>query len=219
MKYEEIVAKVKKAYEKLVNTGEHLAAQVNITGEGEGAFYIEGKDQNINVEPYEYYDRDLIITGSADEILNIVKGKSTLGQAVEQGRVFVSGNIGRIAEFDVMAAKPVKSSTRKSTKISESATKAGEAVKEGAKKATKAASKAGEAVKEGAKKVAKKTSETAAKAGEAVIEATGKTTEKAAKAVAKTAGKIAQKASETAGKAAAKTEAAAKKTASKKEDK
>ena len=58
MKYEEIVAKVKKAYAK-ADTSKvdgHLAVQVDVTGEGEGAFYIEVADGKITVAPFEYYD-------------------------------------------------------------------------------------------------------------------------------------------------------------------
>lgn len=112
MKYEEIVNTVKKAYEKAKYTGEHLAAQINVTGEGEGAFYIEGSEAKVNVEPYEYYDRDLIITSSADELMNIVNGSETLREAFEAGRLFVSGNLDRIDSFDAIARKKA-SATRK----------------------------------------------------------------------------------------------------------
>ncbi len=37
---------------------EHLAYQFNITGEASGIFYVEVKDGKLNVEPYEYFDRD-----------------------------------------------------------------------------------------------------------------------------------------------------------------
>ena len=43
----------------------HLAVQIDIIGEGEGAFYIELKDHELHVEPYEYYDHDckFIVSG------------------------------------------------------------------------------------------------------------------------------------------------------------
>ena len=43
MTYEQIVAKMKEAYEGVdaSNIGEHIAYQFNITGEGEGIFYLE----------------------------------------------------------------------------------------------------------------------------------------------------------------------------------
>ena len=45
---------------------EHLAYQFNITGEGEGIFYVEAKDGKLFVEPYEYFDRDAMFTCTAD---------------------------------------------------------------------------------------------------------------------------------------------------------
>ncbi|MBP3579292.1 MAG: SCP-2 sterol transfer family protein, partial [Lachnospiraceae bacterium] len=63
MKYEELVARVKDAM-KVVQVSRqvgHVAYQFNVEGEGEGYFYVELDDGKVNVEPYEYYDRDLII--------------------------------------------------------------------------------------------------------------------------------------------------------------
>ena len=42
---------------------EHLAFQFNIADEeAGGAFYVEVKDGELFVEPYEYYDRDAMFT-------------------------------------------------------------------------------------------------------------------------------------------------------------
>ena len=49
----------------------HIAVQVNITGEGEGAFYIELKDGKVYVEPYEYYDRDCIFIVSGKNFIKM----------------------------------------------------------------------------------------------------------------------------------------------------
>lgn len=54
---------------------EHLAYQFNITGQAEGIFYVEVKDGRLYVEPYEYYDRDVIFTASAETLTAIVDGK------------------------------------------------------------------------------------------------------------------------------------------------
>lgn len=42
-----------------------LAFQFNIVGDGEGIFYAEIKDGKLNIEPYEYYDRDAIFIATA----------------------------------------------------------------------------------------------------------------------------------------------------------
>lgn len=54
---------------------EHLAYQFNIIGEAEGIFYIEVKDGQLYMEPYEYFDRDVIFTCSKDTLLKIAAGK------------------------------------------------------------------------------------------------------------------------------------------------
>lgn len=77
MKYEEIVSRVKEIFEKadVSEYKNHLAIQFNITGEGEGAFYVELTDGKAYVEPYEYYDRDIIVTLTADELFSLISGK------------------------------------------------------------------------------------------------------------------------------------------------
>ncbi len=77
MTYEEIVAYTRSKMAEVDISGYkgHLAAQVNITGEGEGAFYVEINDSNAVVEPYEYFDRDVVLIASADVFTSIVDGK------------------------------------------------------------------------------------------------------------------------------------------------
>ena len=62
MSFEEMFSKAKDLLAKADASGirEHLAYQFNITGEAHGIFYVEVKDGAIFVEPYEYYDRDII---------------------------------------------------------------------------------------------------------------------------------------------------------------
>ena len=57
------------------NIQEHLAFQFNITGEAGGIFYIEIKNGELHVEPYEYYDRDAMFTCSADTLKKLESGK------------------------------------------------------------------------------------------------------------------------------------------------
>lgn len=125
MRYEELVESIKKSYEKAdaASVGEHVAVQVNVVGEGEGAFYIEVADGRVNVEPYEYYDRDAIITASAQDILNIVSGKSKLADALGSHQVELFGNAGKalllenvkIKKPAARKAKPVEAADDKVT--------------------------------------------------------------------------------------------------------
>jgi len=170
MTYEEIVAKVKKAYAKADTAlvDEHLAVQVDITGEGEGAFYIEVADGKITVEPFEYYDHDFKVLCTAEEIIAIAEGKKKLNEEVEAGNAYVSRNVDKVAVFDLIVAKKSAGGRKKAD--------AAKAEKKPAKKAAKK----DEAVK--AEKAEKKPAKKAAKKDEAV-KAEKKSAKKAAKKV------------------------------------
>ena len=176
MTFQEIVAKVKEAYAK-ANTAlvdEHLAVQVDINGEGEGAFYIEVADGKINVEPYEYYDNDFKVYCTAEEIIAIAEGKKRLGEEVAVKNAYVSGNIDKVAVFDLIVAKKSAGGRKKADaakaekKPAKKAAKKDEAVKaeKAEKKPAKKAAKKDEAVK--AEKAEKKPAKKAAKKEEAV---------------------------------------------------
>ena len=72
---------------------EHLAYQFNITGEGEGIFYVEVKDGKLFVEPYEYYDRDAIFICEAKTLRKIADGKLDPVAAFTIGKLKVEGSI------------------------------------------------------------------------------------------------------------------------------
>ncbi len=95
MTYEEIFGKVKDIVKDTDVSGidEHLAYQFNITGEGEGAFYIEVKEGQLYVEPYEYYDRDAIFICSAKTLFKIMEGKLDPVAAFTVGKLKVEGSI------------------------------------------------------------------------------------------------------------------------------
>ena len=101
MKYEEIVAKVKEmcGSADLKDYKNHLAVEVAIKGEGEGVFYIEAKDGEINVEPYDYHDRDVRFTATADNFLKLASGKLDPVLAFTTGKLKVDGSIEKALEF------------------------------------------------------------------------------------------------------------------------
>lgn len=72
---------------------EHLAYQFNIEGEAEGIFYVEVKDGKLYVEPYEYFDRDVIFTCKAKTLLKIASGQMDPILAVTLQKMKVEGNI------------------------------------------------------------------------------------------------------------------------------
>lgn len=76
MTYEELVTKVKEATKnaRVSKAVGHVAFQFNVRGDAEGAFYIEIDEGRINVEPYEYYDRDVLIETTAEVIIQMLEG-------------------------------------------------------------------------------------------------------------------------------------------------
>ena len=111
MTYEEIVKKAQKAAKSTdaSKIKEHIAVQIEIVGEGEGAFYIEVADGKAVVEPYEYIDHDCKVTADADIILSILDGKFNAAKALASGNVTVEGDSGKA----LVIAETIKKSTKK----------------------------------------------------------------------------------------------------------
>ena len=97
MTYHELVEKIRKIYSKkdASAVNEHLAIQFNIFGEGEGAYYVELADGGINVEPYEYFDRDILISTTYDIAIKIAEGKLDIQEEAYAGRLFAEGKLGK----------------------------------------------------------------------------------------------------------------------------
>lgn len=104
MTYEKIVQKIRTLFKNadVSNINEHLAYQFNIEGEGEGIFYVEVKDGQLYIEPYEYFDRDAIFICKADVLFKIISGKLDPIKAFTIGKLKVEGNLDkalRLKEF------------------------------------------------------------------------------------------------------------------------
>ncbi|MBR3421838.1 MAG: SCP2 sterol-binding domain-containing protein [Ruminococcus sp.] len=100
MEFEELLAKVRKMAEgKDVSGTDFLAVQVNITGDNSGVFYVEVKDGNVRIEPYEYNDRNCDITMSMDNFNKLIDGKLDPVMAFTLGKLKVGGDIGKALEF------------------------------------------------------------------------------------------------------------------------
>ncbi len=97
----------------------HLAVQVNIVGEGEGAFYIELLNGKVSVEPYEYYDRDCIFNITAEDFLAICEGTLDPVAAFTKGKLKIDGSIEKALEFSKIfeqAKKKAKSAAAEKAK-------------------------------------------------------------------------------------------------------
>ena len=97
MTYEVIIAKVRKMFQGADVSGinEHLAYQFNIQGEGEGAFYVEVKDGQLLIEPFEYFDRDATFICTSDVLFKIIAGKLDPVKAFTIGKLKVEGDLGK----------------------------------------------------------------------------------------------------------------------------
>ena len=101
MKYADFFAEIKSRFMEadVSDIQEHLAYQFNITGEASGIFYVEVKDGKLHVEPYEYFDRDAMFTGSAETFMKIAEGKLEPVAAVGLLKLKVEGNIDKALRF------------------------------------------------------------------------------------------------------------------------
>ena len=77
-----------------------MAFQINIEGKAaSGIFYIEIKDGKVNVEPYEYYDRNAIITMNGTNFIKLINGKLDPVVAFTTGKLKVDGDVNAALEM------------------------------------------------------------------------------------------------------------------------
>lgn len=117
MTYQDIVKKVQTAYKgaDASKVAEHVALQFNIEGEGEGAFYLEVSEGKVNVEPYEYFDRDLLVTASADTIIGLAEGTVDAVKAYQDGQIKAEGNLEKAIVLNNIVKKAAKKAEPKAT--------------------------------------------------------------------------------------------------------
>jgi putative sterol carrier protein len=100
MKFEDVLKKSREIAAKSdISQIDFLAVQINIEGEDPGVFYVEVKDGRISVEPYEYYDRQCMITITDDDFTKLLQGKLDPGKAYDEGRLKAEGDLGKALLF------------------------------------------------------------------------------------------------------------------------
>ncbi len=100
MTRDEVVAKVRKKAEKAdVSNVDFMAVQINLTDQDPGVFYVEVKDHKINVEPYEYNDRNCAISIKSADFIKLISGKLDPVAAFTIGKLKVGGDLGKALEF------------------------------------------------------------------------------------------------------------------------
>ena len=144
MTYEEIVAKVAKEFSAadVSNYDGHLALQINIIGEGGGAFYAEILDGKVIVQPYQYFDNDAMLSATAEDLIDIVTGKLDPTTAYADGKIYIDGNKDKAFEIKMIvdSKKAAKVKKTKTVKVADKDAES-KAVKKTAAKTTKAAPK------------------------------------------------------------------------------
>ena len=120
MTYEEIFSAAKEQFMKSDVSGfnNFLAVQVDIIGEGEGAFYIALKDRKLTVEPYEYYDRHVKLIATGEDFLKIADGSMNAVMAYTTGKLKIEGDLGMALELQqiIEAIKKEEKAAKKTAK-------------------------------------------------------------------------------------------------------
>ncbi|MGN0457696.1 MAG: SCP2 sterol-binding domain-containing protein [Eubacterium sp.] len=102
MTYESIVEATRnKFYDVNVSSVQGtLAFQINIEGKAvNGIFYIEIKNGEVHVEPYEYYDRNAIIHINGTNWIKLINGKLDPVFAFTTGKLKVDGDLNAALEI------------------------------------------------------------------------------------------------------------------------
>lgn len=117
MNYEEIFQTAKTEFLKrdVTNFKQHLAVQIDIIGEGEGAFYVELKEGTLSVEPYEYYDHHVKLIATAEDFLKITDGSLNAVAAYTSGKLKIEGDLGKALELQQII-ESVKKKEKKAAK-------------------------------------------------------------------------------------------------------
>ena len=110
MTYEEIFSAAKQIAENkdVKSFPGHLAVEIDITGEGAGAFYIELRDGELIAQPYDYHDSDCKLVASADVLTKLVMGKLDAVAAFMTGKLKVAGSVEKALEFQKLLKAPDK---------------------------------------------------------------------------------------------------------------
>lgn len=175
MTYEEIVGYVKKKAAKAdaKNFGA-VAVQIDITGEGEGAFYVAVADGKVDVQPYEYFDHNAKVIADGNDFIAFLDGKKGAEVLTVEGDENAVAIVKSFAAAEKAPAKkaakpaaekkaPAKKAVAKPAEKKEEVKKAEPAKAEAKKAEAKPAEKKAPAKKAAAKPAAKTAAKPAAK--------------------------------------------------------
>lgn len=100
MTMDELLAMLREKAKDIDASGTNfLAVMFNIKDRDPGVFYVEVKDGKINIEPYEYNDRQCAITIKMDNLVKLIDGKLDAVAAFTLGKLKIEGDVGKALEF------------------------------------------------------------------------------------------------------------------------
>lgn len=91
---------------------EDLAFQFNITGDGAGIFYVKIAGGKIEVEPFEYFDRDSVFIASVETFEKLAKGQLDPVLAYTVGKLKVEGSLEKALALKKLSPAKVKASAK-----------------------------------------------------------------------------------------------------------
>lgn len=101
MKKEDVVQELRERFKDsdTSNVEGVVAVQVDLRDEDGGTLYLEVKDKFLSIEPYEYYDRNVILNVSSGDLLEIVDKKLDPNDAISKGILNAYGDLGKALEI------------------------------------------------------------------------------------------------------------------------
>lgn len=101
MKKEEVVQELRERFKEAdaSNINETIAVQVDLKDEDGGTLYLEVKDKVLSIEPYEYYDRNVILSVSSNDLLGIIDKKLDPVESISNGILSAYGDFNKALEI------------------------------------------------------------------------------------------------------------------------
>ena len=120
-----------------------FAIQITMTDEDcGGTFYAEVKNGTLAVEPYDYYDNNLVLDITKSDLLAVLSGRSSLDKAIANGDAAVKGDASKLADLKATIKKaPAKKAAAKKAPAKKEAAPKKEAPKAETKTAAKTTTK------------------------------------------------------------------------------
>lgn len=98
MTVDQLIAKIYNKLSKadIAGTQGKVAVQFNLTGRVSGVFYVEILNGVLSVMPYEYIDRDALVSGSMSTFDKLFSGSLVPQVALAEDKIQIEGNVDKV---------------------------------------------------------------------------------------------------------------------------